>query len=275
LLQKAVEVAEKWWNRRRLEVELPSTDQAAIALFESFDFAQEARLRQSVRIAGELVDDLVLARLSGDAARPVDPVASPPTGALDPSGAQPRTAPSGRAAKSGTRTESTLPMGSRLRVRGGSSDDWEALHTIWAQPTVYWGTMHIPYPSADRSRERIQDRAPPRFWPLMAEVDGTVVGSTGLHRGDHNRSHVGHIGMMVHTDYQGMGVGTTLLAAVIDLGENWLGLSRIQLEVYTDNTRAIGLYERHGLEEEGSLRAHSYRDGRYVDVLVMGRIRDG
>jgi putative acetyltransferase len=250
LLQETVKVAENWWNRRRLEATLPVTGAGAITLFESLGFVQEARLRQGVRIAGDLVDEVVLARLSGDALQPATPATLPPTSLADRSPARPR-----------------------VTIRGGSGDDWEAFHVIFSQPSVYWGTMQIPYPSADWNRERVQHRPPPRFWPLVAQVDGQVVGNLGLTRDEHNRSHVGHLGMMVHHDYQGMGIGSTLMEAAIDLTENWLGLTRLQLEVHRDNARAIGLYEKYGFEREGLYRAFAYRDGQYVDTLVMGRLR--
>jgi len=252
LLQEAIKVAENWWNKRRLEVTLPATDSDAVALYEALGFVQEARLRQGVRIAGALVDELALARLSGDVDRPAATTSPPPIPAVDRGRPRPN-----------------------VRIRGGSTDDWEAYHAIWSQPSVYRGTMQIPYPSADWNRERVQERPPARFWPLVAEVDGQVVGNLGLVRGEHHRSHVGHIGMMVHADYQGMGIGTALMEAVIDLAENWLGLTRLQLEVYPDNARAIGLYEKCGFEAEGLYHADAYRDGQYVDTVVMGRLRVG
>ncbi len=254
LLQHAIGVAERWWNKIRLEISLPAGDQGAAALFQSFGFQQEARLQQAVRIAGQLEDELVLARLSLPAGsdRPPDgfgPAAPAPPTPVDRNRPPPKVA-----------------------IRGGSREDWEAFHTIWSQPSVYWGTMQIPYPSADWNRIRIQERAPERFWPLVAVVDDQVVGNSGLMRGEHHRSHAGHVGMMVHHDYQGMGIGSALLQAVIDLADNWLGLGRLQLEVYTDNHRAIDLYRKFGFEEEGILRADSYRDGHYLDTLVMGRL---
>jgi putative acetyltransferase len=249
LLAEAIRVAEGWWNRRRLQVVLPATDGPAIDLFGSLRFVQEARLRQSVRIAGAFVDELVLARLSGDAALPDREPAPPPP--------LPTERPEGRV---------------QVRVRGSSGEDWEAFHAIWSQPSVYWGTLAVPYQSAEFDRQRVQ-YPPERFWPLAAELDGRVVGSSGLFVDELNRSHVGHVGMIVHEDYQGRGVGSALMEAVIDLTENWLGLTRLQLEVYTDNHRAIQLYLKHGFREEGIWRAYAFRDGCYVDTLVMGRLR--
>lgn len=78
---------------------------------------------------------------------------------------------------------------------------------------------------------------------------------------------------MVDTMHQGKGVGSALMSAAVDLAENWMGLTRIQLEVYPDNIPGIALYEKFGFEREGVLRGFAFRDGEYVDVIVMARLK--
>ena len=39
---------------------------------------------------------------------------------------------------------------------------------------------------------------------------------------------------------------------MIDLAENWLGLTRIELTVYADNASAIALYKKFNFEVEAS-----------------------
>jgi putative acetyltransferase len=41
--------------------------------------------------------------------------------------------------------------------------------------------------------------------------------------------------MAVRDDWQGKGVGTALMEAALDLADNWLNLTRIELRVYVDN----------------------------------------
>ena len=64
-----------------------------------------------------------------------------------------------------------------------------------------------------------------------------------------------------------------MMEAVIEMADNWLSLSRLELNVYTDNDAAIHLYEKQGFEIEGTLRNYAFRDGRYVDSYAMARIR--
>jgi putative acetyltransferase len=87
------------------------------------------------------------------------------------------------------------------------------------------------------------------------------------------RRHVGRIGISVSDEWQGKGVGKALMQAGIDLADKWLNLTRLELEVYADNESAIRLYEQFGFEREGVLRQHAFRDGRYVDSIMMARLR--
>ena len=87
------------------------------------------------------------------------------------------------------------------------------------------------------------------------------------------RRHCGGIGMMVHRDYQGRGVGTKLMEALIGMADNWLMLVRLELDVFADNARAIALYKKFGFVEEGLKRAEAIRSGEYVDSLMMARLR--
>ena len=84
---------------------------------------------------------------------------------------------------------------------------------------------------------------------------------------------MGAVGIAVHDDWQGKGVGSALMRAGLDLADNWLNLTRLVLEVYTDNEPAIRLYERFGFEREGTLRQDAFREGRYVDSYMMARLR--
>jgi len=113
------------------------------------------------------------------------------------------------------------------------------------------------------------------FLRLVAVVGDQVVGMLGLHTFPDRprRQHVGAIGMAVRDEWQGKGIGTALMSAALDLADKWLNLTRLELEVYTDNEAAIRLYERFGFEREGRLRQHAFRDGHYVDSYMMARLR--
>lgn len=158
-------------------------------------------------------------------------------------------------------------------VRHAEPADYEAIHRIYTQPKVVWGTLQLPYSPAEKYRKRLTEPAEGAH-TLVACVDGEVVGHLNLMtRPDSpRRKHAGGIGMGVRDDWQGKGVGSALMEAIIDLADNWLNLSRLELTVYIDNEPAVHLYQKFGFEIEGRLRDYAFRGGEYVDVYQMARV---
>ena len=162
-----------------------------------------------------------------------------------------------------------------ILIRRATTDDAVALVRLFSAPRAMWGTLQVPYTSEEARRRRLAD-APEGTYPLVAEVDGEVVGQLTLHSNPTRprRAHAGALGMAVRDDWHGRGVGTALMAACLDLADNWLNLTRVELEVYTDNEPALRLYKKFGFEIEGTLRRYAYRDGKWVDAYFMARLRD-
>jgi putative acetyltransferase len=160
-----------------------------------------------------------------------------------------------------------------VTVRRAEVGDAEAIRRTMAAPRAQAGTLQMPLPTVEMWRKRIADIAADDYL-LVAEVKGEVVGNAGLHSaGRARRKHAGAVGMSVRDDWQRRGVGTALLAAVIDIADNWLGYRRLELTVYTDNAAAIALYRKFGFEIEGTLRQYAFRNGEYVDTYTMARLR--
>jgi putative acetyltransferase len=159
-------------------------------------------------------------------------------------------------------------------VRHAEPDDYQALHRIFSGPKAIAGTMQLPLPSAEAWRKRLVE-SPEGLFSLVACVDDEVVGSLGLESSPTRwrMRHVGSIGMAVRDDWQGKGVGTALMEAALDLADNWLNLTRIELRVYVDNSAAVALYKNFGFEIEGTHRRLAFRNGEYVDAYSMARIR--
>lgn len=107
---------------------------------------------------------------------------------------------------------------------------------------------------------------------LVAELEGKVIGMIGIHLLKSARQrHSAFLGMMVRTEYQGQGIGKKLLENILDLADNWLMLVRIELDVTTDNKRAISLYQSFGFAVEGKKKYAIIKDGKYADLIIMAR----
>jgi len=102
---------------------------------------------------------------------------------------------------------------------------------------------------------------------LVAIIDGNLVGEIHVQP---SWMGFGEIGMMVAAGWRGRGVGTALVAAVIEWARDY-GLHKLALSVFPHNQAAIALYRKTGFVEEGRLRRHIRRaDGQLWDLIEMG-----
>lgn len=159
-----------------------------------------------------------------------------------------------------------------LVLRAVRLEDAEGLNELSNLPGSMSGTLGLPFRSLATTCRQIES-APDGNMHLAALLDGRIVGTAGLERFHRRRRHVANLGMAVHDDFTGRGIGTALLAALVDAADNWLQIRRLELTVYVDNAPAIALYRKFGFEVEGTHRDYAFRNGHYVDVLAMARVR--
>jgi len=163
-----------------------------------------------------------------------------------------------------------------IQIRRVRTSDAEAMARLMGDPDVLGNLLQLPFPSVEAWRTRLAEWDQPGRSDLLlvAEAEGALVGNAGLNPVGPalRRRHAMHLGITVAKGWQGRGVGTQLMAALLDAADRWLGCLRIELTVFTDNEAAIALYRKFGFEIEGTHRAYALRDGRYADVLAMARL---
>lgn len=163
---------------------------------------------------------------------------------------------------------------SSYHIRKPGPADAAALRALMSDPSCYGNTLQLPYPSVQLWQQRLVGQDPLHHALLLESADGQVIAHGSLWRESVPRlAHGASLGMAVRRDWQGLGVGSALLLALLDLADNWLGLHRIELTVFADNAAALALYRKYGFVEEARLRAYALRAGRYEDVLKMARLR--
>jgi len=129
-------------------------------------------------------------------------------------------------------------------------------------------------PPVARIRERIAEvNAQPNSGWWMAVMDRKIVGTLTCGGGTliadrHNTA----LGIYVAKAYRDGGIGGALMVQAMAWAENSAVVSRVELEVYAANARAIHLYEKHGFEIEGRKRGLYMRNGEAMDMLLMARL---
>lgn len=163
----------------------------------------------------------------------------------------------------------------KITVRRTRPADAAAMAGLHGDVEVLPNLLQVPYTNEDIWRQRLQDNQAPgkQGLHLVAELAGQVVGSAGVMAEERlRRRHAGGLGIAVATRAQGQGVGKALMQAMVDWADQWAHLLRLELTVFSDNERAIRLYERFGFEREGLHRGYALRSGRFVDVYSMARL---
>ena len=109
---------------------------------------------------------------------------------------------------------------------------------------------------------------------IVDRATDALVGATGLHEIDQQARNA-QLGIFIgNKTAHGMGFGSEATRLIVSYGFDTLNLNRVWLRVYENNPRAQRIYEKIGFVKEGVLRQHAYREGRYLDVIVMGVLRD-
>jgi putative acetyltransferase len=160
-----------------------------------------------------------------------------------------------------------------LVVRRAVVEDAEALARVYAA-VVAEGFLggEPPVDVAARTelfRELIGSDGPGAMWVL--EDDGRTVGHAAVHS---RVTGVLSLGMAILPEGRGRGGGRALLEAAIDHARS-CGAHKVDLEVWTDNARAIALYASAGFAVEG-VRSEHYRrrDGSLRSTLIMAKRLD-
>ena len=116
-------------------------------------------------------------------------------------------------------------------------------------------------------RRILQD---PNAVMILCEVNGKIAGNCHVTR--HNKLKTRHrasIGIALTQEFVGQGIGTAMFAEMIRLSGEW-GVEQLELEVFEDNHRAMGLYRKMGFRVAAHHpNAIKRRDGSYLGEYLM------
>ena len=108
---------------------------------------------------------------------------------------------------------------------------------------------------------------------LFAACGAQIIGTCSVDRVFTHRKralHVGSFGITVEREFRGKGVGFMMGKTVIEEAKNRMrGIEQVVLDVYSENEKAIKMYEKLGFKKAGSIpNGLKYKD-RYLDDVKM------
>jgi len=255
LVTVAIEMAERWLNLSRIQVEIAGSEERLLKIFKTCGFQVEGKRRAARLVDGVSGDNLLLARIR--------PGFHPQETQDDPA-----------ILRSAHDRSSEKRSFDFLEIRPVRIEDASAFHEMLKDPAIDRTTLQLPSIELREVEDRLENSAP---WlhRFAAITDNRIVGSISLvQKNMPGLTHIGHIGMKVHRDYWGLGIGTRLVEKITELADSSLNLYRLELDVSTDNPSAIHMYKKCGFTIEGTKKYHTYGDGRWADSYFMARFRE-
>ena len=158
-----------------------------------------------------------------------------------------------------------------MRVRLATPDDAAAVRDIYAHHVLNGvGTFEEEPPDLAEIAARMRRG----HWVVAEDPGGASVAGYAYYAPYRPRSAYRFTvedSIYVHRDAVGRGVGSLLLAALVEHAAS-AGLRRMVAAVgSSDNTASIALHERHGFVRSGVLAGVGVKFGRTLDVVLLQR----
>lgn len=109
---------------------------------------------------------------------------------------------------------------------------------------------------------------------ISAFIDGKLVGNAGLSliRDNIKVRHRASFGIAIREEVWGLGLGNALLAEILECAQK-AGFEQVELEVVSENHKAISLYEKFGFKKYGTReRGFKLKDGSYYSEYLMMKV---
>jgi RimJ/RimL family protein N-acetyltransferase len=163
--------------------------------------------------------------------------------------------------------------GERVSLRPVEERDYPLIHAWQNDPEVWWlMDYEMPFSLADIAAS--EQRAAEEGHPFIIEVDGRPIGRIGLN-GMRRRDRICALYVFIgDRSVWGQGLGTDAVNALLAHAFSRFDLCRVELWSLADNERAIRAYRHSGFREDARLAERSWKDGRWVDRVVMTVTRE-
>jgi RimJ/RimL family protein N-acetyltransferase len=158
--------------------------------------------------------------------------------------------------------------GRSVVLRPVEDDDVALIHTWQNDPEVWWAMDYERPFSTDEILEDVE-RSRREGHPFVIEADGRPIGRIGLNQ-FRRRDRICSLYVFVgDAEARGRGHALDAVSALVGYAFDRFDLARVELWALGDNHRALETYRACGFVEEARLPERSFKDGVWVDRVVM------
>jgi ribosomal-protein-alanine N-acetyltransferase len=144
---------------------------------------------------------------------------------------------------------------------------------------IYDRTLRIPYPYSEEDFQEwlkivertTQQQGRPVHWAIRNEED-CLIGGCGFDSLEVGKSHRAEIGYWLAKPYWGRGIMTAVVRRACAFAFAEFGLVKIVAHVFAENAASAKVLEKCGFQQEGYLRQHHLKEGKYLDARLFMRL---
>jgi RimJ/RimL family protein N-acetyltransferase len=160
------------------------------------------------------------------------------------------------------------------------SSDKDALIAHLNDRDIYDRTLRIPFPytqaDADEwlalyAKTTEKHGRPVNF--AIRNADDALIGGCGFNGIEVGKSHKAEIGYWLAKPFWGRGIMTAVVQRVCQHAFVEFGLVKIIAHVHPHNSASVRVLEKCGFQEEGFLRKHHLKDGKFIDARLFALLR--
>ena len=145
---------------------------------------------------------------------------------------------------------------------------------------VYERTLRIPFPYTDTDADEwlalvariTEQQGCPVLWAIR-NADDALIGACGLNDFQAGQSHRAEVGYWLAKPLWGRGIMTAVVQRVCRHAFEDFGLAKLTAHVSPHNLASARVLEKCGFQEEGFLRQHFLKDGRFLDARLFALLR--
>lgn len=165
----------------------------------------------------------------------------------------------------------------RLVLRQVTDDDAREMFFLRSDERVLKYIDREPAKSVDEALEFIRmlnnflDNNESINWAMSLKDDPKLVGNICFWniQKEHYRTEIGYA---MHPDFQGKGLMSEAMAAVLNYGFSDLGFHSVEANVNPDNQASINILLRNGFTREAYFKENYYYNGKFIDSAIYSLI---
>jgi [ribosomal protein S5]-alanine N-acetyltransferase len=169
----------------------------------------------------------------------------------------------------------------RIYLSDFQPTDQEACVQHLNEKEIYDRTLRIPFPYTaanfltwfDIVEKATREHGRPVHWAIRNE-QGFLIGGCGFMGLQIGQSHQAEIGYWLAKPYWGQGIMTAVVRKACEVAFAEFGLVKIVAHVFAENAASARVLEKCGFVQEGYLRKHHLKDGKFLDAKLLALLKE-